>query len=177
MELVGEGVAPAGRFARLEKRWAGRHRTDNRTASLGWQGAARTRGEQVMTGKRVGGARPSHEAGRQTIKAAAADGVFGGYITRWLLHSLALLATIALATATAVAQSFTEYPIPTASSSPYGIVAGPDGNLWFTESGTNKIGKVTTTGAFTHYSIPTVTRISHARAGSSHRLEGANDRR
>ena len=28
----------------------------------------------------------------------------------------------------------TEFPIPTASSSPCGIAAGPDGNLWFTES-------------------------------------------
>ena len=27
----------------------------------------------------------------------------------------------------------TEFPIPTASSGPYGIAAGPDGNLWFTE--------------------------------------------
>ena len=30
-------------------------------------------------------------------------------------------------------QVVTEFPIPTASSFPYGIAAGPDGNLWFTE--------------------------------------------
>ena len=27
----------------------------------------------------------------------------------------------------------TEYPVPTAASWPYGIAAGPDGNVWFTE--------------------------------------------
>ena len=31
------------------------------------------------------------------------------------------------------AGAFTEYPIPTASSNPEGITAGPDGALWFTE--------------------------------------------
>ncbi|MHB8178802.1 MAG: hypothetical protein ACYDA5_09160 [Vulcanimicrobiaceae bacterium] len=39
-----------------------------------------------------------------------------------------------------------EYPIPTASAQPYGITAGPDGNLWFTEYREyrgNKIGKIT----------------------------------
>src|SRR5262249_32483727 len=39
----------------------------------------------------------------------------------------------------------TEFSIPTANSSPYGITAGPDGNLWFVESSAkaNKIGKIT----------------------------------
>jgi virginiamycin B lyase len=36
-----------------------------------------------------------------------------------------------------------EYPIPTANSNPYGITSGPDGNLWFVESGSGKIGRVT----------------------------------
>lgn len=50
---------------------------------------------------------------------------------------------------------FTEYAIPTASSSPQYITAGPDGNLWFTEDIGNKIGKVTTVSVFTKYTIPT----------------------
>src|SRR5262245_21633304 len=37
---------------------------------------------------------------------------------------------------------------------PSQITAGPDGNLWFTESGTNKIGRVTPTA------IPTITEFS-----------------
>jgi streptogramin lyase len=34
----------------------------------------------------------------------------------------------------------TEFPTPTAGSSPVGIVSGPDGRIWFTESVANKIG-------------------------------------
>ena len=35
-----------------------------------------------------------------------------------------------------------EFPIPTSKSAPAEITAGPDGNLWFTESGSNKIGRL-----------------------------------
>ena len=54
-------------------------------------------------------------------------------------------------------QVVTEFPIPTASSFPYGIAAGPDGNLWFAEvSGlANKIGRITTAGVVTEFPIPT----------------------
>jgi len=38
---------------------------------------------------------------------------------------------------------------------PHGIAAGPDGNLWFTELGANQIGRVTTSGAFREFPIPT----------------------
>ena len=34
------------------------------------------------------------------------------------------------------------------------IVAGPDGNLWFTDSGGLSIGRVTTAGVFTRFNIP-----------------------
>ena len=36
-------------------------------------------------------------------------------------------------------------PIPYAGSSPDGITTGPDGNLWFTDPGTNAIGVATLT--------------------------------
>src|SRR5262245_37775447 len=49
----------------------------------------------------------------------------------------------------------TEFSTPTASSSPHGIAAGPDGNLWFTESSSNKIGRITTAGVITEFTIPT----------------------
>jgi len=51
--------------------------------------------------------------------------------------------------------TITEFPIPTSSSQPLDITSGPDGNLWFTESGANQIGEITTSGTITEYSIPT----------------------
>ena len=50
----------------------------------------------------------------------------------------------------------TDFQTPTPGSGPVGIVVGPDGNLWFTEHwpfyhGPNKIGRVTTQGAFREY--------------------------
>jgi virginiamycin B lyase len=51
--------------------------------------------------------------------------------------------------------AITEYAIPTASSSPLFIAAGPDGALWFTEFLGSKIGRITTTGAITEYPTPT----------------------
>jgi len=51
---------------------------------------------------------------------------------------------------------FTEYPLPNSSSSPDGIISGPDGNLWFLEQNGNRIGKITPTGAITEYPVPTL---------------------
>ena len=76
--------------------------------------------------------------------------------------SAALLATArgfrlaALVSVTAISWgqsvTFTEYTIPTLGSQPTSIAAGPDGALWFTESGSNKIGRITTAGVITEYS-------------------------
>ena len=40
------------------------------------------------------------------------------------------------------AGTITEFPVPTASSQPFGIVSGPDGNLWLAEYAGNRIGRV-----------------------------------
>jgi hypothetical protein len=45
--------------------------------------------------------------------------------------------------------------LPTSSSSPHGIVAGSDGNLWFTDWGANDIGRITPDGTVTKFPIPT----------------------
>jgi virginiamycin B lyase len=61
---------------------------------------------------------------------------------------------------------FLEFPIPSAvqvqtpfgeilTSFPLGIVSGPDGALWFTESRANRIGRVTADGVITEYEVPT----------------------
>jgi sugar lactone lactonase YvrE len=57
--------------------------------------------------------------------------------------------------APATAGSVTEYSIPTASSHPNSIVTGRDGNLWFTESVSNKIGRISPAGIISEYPIPT----------------------
>src|SRR3954469_5047322 len=35
---------------------------------------------------------------------------------------------------------------------PFGITVGPDGNLWFTERGANRIGRITLAGVVTEFS-------------------------
>jgi streptogramin lyase len=47
--------------------------------------------------------------------------------------------------------TITEFTIPTPLSYPLGIAAGPDGNLWFTE--TQKIGRITPAGVITEFPL------------------------
>src|SRR5579859_518026 len=50
----------------------------------------------------------------------------------------------------------TEFKLPpTGNAAPLRIAAGPDGAMWFTESNSNKIGRITTKGKITEYPIPT----------------------
>jgi streptogramin lyase len=46
----------------------------------------------------------------------------------------------------------TEFPVTTANSGVFGITAGADGNLWFTESQAGQIGRITTAGVVTEFS-------------------------
>jgi virginiamycin B lyase len=65
-----------------------------------------------------------------------------------------------LAVGSAVAQTITgnhtEFTLQN-SPNPKDIVAGPDGNLWFTEVDAKKIGRITTTGTVTEFSYPSST--------------------
>src|SRR6266853_2015858 len=74
---------------------------------------------------------------------------------RLLLASIVSLSAVVGAAEHALALTFSEFPIPTANSSPNDITAGPDGALWFTEFFNNKIGRITTSGTITETSIPT----------------------
>jgi len=47
----------------------------------------------------------------------------------------------------------TEYAVPTPSSLPQGIAAGPDAALWFIEFYGDKIGRITTAGVITEYGL------------------------
>ncbi len=51
-------------------------------------------------------------------------------------------------------------------SDPAGIVAGPDGALWFTNNRNNSIGRITTTGAVTIYSGTGVDEPNGIAAGA-----------
>jgi virginiamycin B lyase len=59
----------------------------------------------------------------------------------------------------------TEFALPNSNSQPWGITMGPDGALWFTEASCvrqpgprcgigNKIGRITTTGLVTEFTVP-----------------------
>jgi streptogramin lyase len=50
--------------------------------------------------------------------------------------------------------AISEFALP-AGSAPAGIVTGPDGNLWFTETSGNKIGRITPLGTVTEFPVPT----------------------
>src|SRR5258707_1434524 len=67
-----------------------------------------------------------------------------GRYQRSLLWVIVLLGPAVGAATPAPAQTFNEFPVPTANSQPAGITAGPDGALWFTERAANKIGRITT---------------------------------
>src|SRR5262245_45830415 len=68
---------------------------------------------------------------------------------------LAAVTAVAISSSVAKAQPpITEFPVPTTSSTPTTIVVGPDGNLWFTEQGADKIGRITPTGVVTEFTVP-----------------------
>jgi streptogramin lyase len=72
---------------------------------------------------------------------------------RSAILGLALLA--AGSAGVARSQVITEFPVPTVNADVDSIVAGPDGNLWFTENNGNKIGRITTAGVITEFPVPT----------------------
>ena len=47
-------------------------------------------------------------------------------------------------------------PRPTNDSGPALIITGPDGNLWFTETNVDNIGKITIAGVITEFTPPTL---------------------
>jgi streptogramin lyase len=54
----------------------------------------------------------------------------------------------------AVPAVLTEFPVPTAASSPTDIVRAADGNFWFTEFGADRVGRITPAGVVTEFVLP-----------------------
>jgi len=77
-----------------------------------------------------------------------------------LLTALALVASpLLVVQATAPAHAaVTVFPVPTSSAGLGRIVTAPDGNMWFVEEDTNKIGRITPQGQITEFNLgPTTT--------------------
>jgi virginiamycin B lyase len=68
----------------------------------------------------------------------------------------AALLTLLWAAPAAAAPSIQEFEIPTAGANPQDLVLGPDGNIWFTERTTNKIGRISASNPGTIDEFPTV---------------------
>ncbi len=63
--------------------------------------------------------------------------------------------TCYVGTINSATRAISEYPIPTTNCYPREITTGPDGNIYFTEFGANKLGRINpTTHAITEFSIP-----------------------
>jgi streptogramin lyase len=64
-----------------------------------------------------------------------------------------LIAVAGALPAKAATLDITPFPLPNTSSYPDGITSGPDGNLWFTESNADKIGRMTPGGTLTEFPV------------------------
>src|SRR4051812_21153438 len=62
----------------------------------------------------------------------------------------------------------------TAINNPRGIVKGPDGALWYTNFGTNSIGRLSPSGEIVEYSAAAVNRPTDIAVGSDDALWFAN---
>jgi virginiamycin B lyase len=69
----------------------------------------------------------------------------------------------------------TEFTIPTANAAPVDLTLGPDGALWFPENYGRKIGRMTTSGAFTEFPIPGAGRPWSIASGSDGNLYVAEE--
>ena len=68
--------------------------------------------------------------------------------------AFSLLLAVLLLTPVAAAAPLKTFRIPTANSQPEGIALGPDGNMWFTETAANQIGRIDPKGNITEFVVP-----------------------
>ena len=61
--------------------------------------------------------------------------------------------------------SFTNYKLANHSAEPQGIAAGADHNLWFTESGDGKIGRISTAGLLVEFALSAGSRPQQITPG------------
>src|SRR5207248_10458410 len=72
-----------------------------------------------------------------------------------MLQARIVFPLVLILLAAGIAAASTDFLVPPGpQDDPLGIVAGPDGNLWFTNSNSRSIGKITPGGMVTSFSIP-----------------------
>ena len=111
--------------------------TQDLTNSVTWSSSAPFASIDSTTGLAAGGPVPVVPVSTATIQA--------------VLSGVTAATNLTVTSAVGTEQ---EFPLPNYSN-PREITSGPDGNLWFTEQLGNNIGRVTTTGAVTEFSVPT----------------------
>ena len=87
---------------------------------------------------------------------------------RWIVPAAVLVAlAVSGSSLAAPVGQITEFATATANAGPEGIVAGPDGNLWYAEAG-NKIGEINpSTGAAADFAGPDCEQLpARGSAGS-----------
>jgi streptogramin lyase len=92
-------------------------------------------------------------AGPSTTTTYTAPGTPGGYQIRATTVATPPVTAVATVTVSATGTCINEFSVPTAGSGLFGIAAGPDGALWFTETQGNKIGRITTAGVLSEYAL------------------------
>ncbi len=75
---------------------------------------------------------------------------------QWLSKKtvFSFLLSMLLLTQVAAGTRFKSFRIPTSNSEPEGITLGPDGNMWFTETAANQIGRIDAKGNITEFVVP-----------------------
>lgn len=107
-----------------------------------------------VTNAQAGGKGSVAIKGPARIIAPSQAAIYAHYDGNWLASS-----TISVTTSGSIAGALTgvtltttpyatEYPV---TGSPYNILPGPDGNMWFTEYSDNAVGKITPNGSVTMY--------------------------
>lgn len=91
------------------------------------------------------------------LAAALLVAVLGGSLLRWQGGP-------AGATTVPGVGTLAQFPLPLADSQPGYIIAGHDGNLWFTEHG--RIGRITPRGVVTEFALPANVNLNRLAAGS-----------
>jgi streptogramin lyase len=94
-----------------------------------------------------------HRRSRSTIRNVRLARLLGGLTGSGLLLILQLILLAAPAGASTSPGQIKTFGVP--GTWPTGIVSGPDGNLWFTELYTDRIGRITPSGQVTEFPVPT----------------------